>query len=145
MYAETFREGDILPIVEEGLHEKSLAAVVGEATRVSLIASRRLQLAAEKSGVTALIIRRWWNVTEKDLAALPTAAVTRWRISPFTSHAPPAPGLGRARWRVELLRCRGGEPRSWVVEACDATGRLSLPSELADRPHQAQARRTATR
>ena len=25
---------------------------------------------------------------------------------------PPAPGLGRARWQVDLLRCRGGEPRS---------------------------------
>jgi protein ImuA len=145
VYAETFRESDILPVVEEGLHEKGLAAVVGEATRVSLIASRRLQLAAEESGVTALIIRRWWTVGEKDLTALPTAAVTRWRISPFTSHAPPAPGLGRARWQVELLRCRGGEPRSWVVEACDATGRLSLPSELADRPHQTQARRAAAR
>jgi protein ImuA len=143
LYAEAFREGDVLPTMEEGLREKSLAAVVGEVTRLGLTASRRLQLAAEASGVTAFALRRWWTVAEKELTGLPTAAVTRWRISPFASHAPPAPGLGRARWQVELLRCRGGEPRSWIVEACDAKGRLALSADLAHRPDQAPQRRAA--
>ena len=145
IYAEAFRERDMLPLVEEGLREKGLAAVVGEVTRLGLTASRRLQLAAEASGVTALIIRRWWTVAEKDLVALPTAAVTRWRIAPVPSERMPAPGLGRERWQVELLRCRGGEPRTWILEACDAKGRLALPADLANRPDQAAARRATAR
>ena len=40
-----------------------LAGVVGEVSRLSLNASRRLQLCAGESGVTALIIRRWSNLT----------------------------------------------------------------------------------
>lgn len=143
VYAETFRERDILAVVEEGLREKGLAAVIGEVTRLGLTASRRLQLAAEGSGVAALMIRRWWTVAEKDLVALPTAAMTRWRIAPFASQAPPAPGLGRALWHVELVRCRGAEPRSWILEACDAKGCLALPTGLADRPDQAQDRHAA--
>src|SRR5918994_4802915 len=94
IYAEAARDQDILPLVEEGLHEKGLAAVVGEVTRLSLTASRRLQLAAERSGVTALLLRRWWTVAEKDLTRLPSAAVTRWRIAPAPSETLPAPGLG---------------------------------------------------
>jgi protein ImuA len=143
IYAEAARDRDILPLVEEGLHERGLAAVVGEVTRLGLTASRRLQLAAEGSGVTALIIRRWWTVAEKDLVKLPTAATTRWRIAPAPSEALPVPGLGRDRWQVELLRCRGAEPFTWIVEACNAKGRLALPADLADRPGQTSARRAA--
>src|SRR5919112_2560130 len=40
IYAEAARDQDILPLVEEGLHEKGLAAVVGEVTRLGLTASR---------------------------------------------------------------------------------------------------------
>ena len=145
IYADAFRERDVLPAMEEGLREKGLAAVVGEVTRLGLTASRRLQLAAEASGVTAFTLRRWWNVADKEATALPTAAVTRWRISPFASQAPPVAGLGRARWHVELLRCRGGEPRSWILEACDAKGGLTLPADLADRSDQAPPRRAAAR
>jgi protein ImuA len=145
IYAETFHERDVLTIMEEGLREQGLAAVIGEVTRLGLTASRRLQLAAEASGVPALALRRWWTVAEKEVTGLPSAAVTRWRIAPFASHAPPTPGLGRARWHVELLRCRGGEPHSWIVEACDAKGRLALPADLADGSDQAPQRRAAAR
>ncbi len=145
IYVETSHDRDILPLVEEGLHEKGLGAVVGEVTRLGLSASRRLQLAAESSGVTALLLRRWWTVAEKDLTRLPTAASTRWRVAPMESEPLPAPGLGRARWQVDLVRCRGAEPRTWILEACDAKGRLALPADLADRPDPAQVRRAATR
>ncbi len=141
IYAEAGRDRDVLPLVEEGLRERGLVAVVGEVTRLNLIASRRLQLAAEASGVTALLLRRWWTVAEKDLAALPSAAVTRWRIAPAPSEPVPAPGLGRAKWQVDLVRCSGGEPRSWILEACDAKGRLALATALASRPDPAAARR----
>ncbi len=143
IYAEAERGREILPLIEEGLREKGLAAVVGEVSRLGLTASRRLQLAAEDTGVTALIIRRWWTVAEKDLVHLPTAAATRWRIAPAPSEPMPAPGLGRERWQVELLRCRGAEPRTWILEACDAKGRLALPADLADRSDQAADRRAA--
>jgi protein ImuA len=143
IYAETLRDREILPVMEEGLRERGLAAVVGEVTRLGLTASRRLQLAAEASGVPAFALRRWWTVAERDLTVLPTVASTRWRLAPQASLAPPAPGLGRARWQVDLLRCRGGESRSWVLEACDATGRLALPSDRV--PLEAPLRRAAGR
>src|SRR5579864_1953018 len=52
---------DVLWAMEEGLRSKALAAVVGEVATLSLSASRRLQLAAEASGTTALSLRRWRN------------------------------------------------------------------------------------
>ena len=140
IYAETCRDADVLPLIEEGLHQKGLGAVIGEVSRLGLTASRRLQVAAEASGVPALIIRRWWTVAQKDLTKLPTAASTRWRVSPVPSEVVPAGGLKRGRWQVELVRCRGAEPRSWILEACDAQGRLALPANLADRQDQAQVR-----
>jgi protein ImuA len=140
IYAETCRDADVLPLIEEGLHQKGLGAVIGEVSRLGLTASRRLQVAAEASGVPALVIRRWWTVAQKDLTKLPTAASTRWRVSPVPSEVVPAGGLRRGRWQVELVRCRGAEPRSWILEACDAQGRLALPANLADRQDQAQVR-----
>jgi protein ImuA len=40
--------------------------------------------------------------------------------------------MGLARWRLDLLRCRGAEADSFTVEAYDATGRLAVPAELGD-------------
>jgi protein ImuA len=128
---------DVLAAMEEGLAHSGLAAVVGEFSgRLSLIASRRLQLAAEHSGVMAALLRRSRVFNDLALAA-PSAAVTSWRIAALPSHpplphAPSVPGLGRALWRLELTRCRGGELGSWNVEACDATGRLALAAGVAD-------------
>jgi protein ImuA len=44
----------------------------------------------------------------------------------------PVPGVGRARWLLELIRSRAGESADFEVEACDAKGRLALSSHLAD-------------
>jgi protein ImuA len=128
----------VLSVMEEGLRHRGLAGVVGELEgKLTLTASRRLQLAAEASGVTAIVLRRARQHDDPVLAE-PHAAVTRWRLAALPSapplrHAPDLPGLGRARWRLELLRCRGGEPATWIVEACDATGHLALASEFSDR------------
>jgi protein ImuA len=75
-------------------------------------AHRRLQLAAERSGVTALLLRRWRTGAEAAVErARPSAAVTRWRVAALPSaDIPGLPGIGWPRWRVELLRCRGGLP-----------------------------------
>jgi protein ImuA len=140
IYAETNRDADVLPLIEEGLHQKGLGAVIGEVSRLGLTASRRLQVAAEASGVPALVIRRWWTVAQRDLTKLPTAASTRWRVSPIPSEVVPAGSLKRGRWQVELVRCRGAQPRSWILEACDAQGHLALPANLANRQDQAQVR-----
>jgi protein ImuA len=128
----------VLPVMEEGLRHSGLAAVVAEHSgRLSLVASRRLQLAAEQAGILAILIRRSQSFDNPALNE-PTATVTRWRIAalpspPALPHAPDTPGLGRARWRLDLTRCRGGEPGSWIVEACDATGRLGLVPDTAHR------------
>jgi protein ImuA len=126
----------VLPAMEEGLRHPGLAAVVGEVSgRLTLVAARRLQLAAEQTGILAVALRRSRSFDDPALRE-PTAAVTRWRVAalpspPALPHAPATPGLGRARWRLDLMRCRGGEPGSWIVEACDATGRLTLVAGVA--------------
>ena len=138
------RDAEILWAMEEGLRAPGILAVVGEVGTLPTVASRRLQLAAERSGITALLLRRWRNSGQAaHERALPNAAVTRWRITALPSHAAPGePGVGRPRWRVELLRCRGGEPASWEIpgempggmEVPDATDHVSLAAALADRP-----------
>jgi protein ImuA len=143
IYCETWKDRDVLPAMEEGLRCKGLAGVVGEATRLSLNVSRRLQLCAGETGVTALLIRRWRHAGEKEQATEPNAAATRWRITPSPSPAGPFDEIDRQHWHVELLRVRGGEPRSWTLEACDATGHLALPAALAKRPAAAGEPRLA--
>jgi protein ImuA len=237
------RDAEILWAIEEGLAASGVAAVVGEIGTLPNVASRRLQLAAERSGVTAFALRRWRNACQATRERnLPNAAATRWRITALPSRpvlitlpmsapdpnirhprasiregiesaadhhsgmpvgvgqvstntalprefsrpcawlpgsqvlpAPrndecgsrgdpgaemseaavpdPSPGLipgsrrggawqepgvGRPRWRVELLRCRGGRPGCWEVEIehgtmIDATDTLSMAATLADR------------
>ena len=128
---------DVLATMEEGLRHPGLAAVVGEvAGRFNLIASRRLQLAAEQTGVMAIALRRSRQFDDPALME-PTAAMTRWRVAalpspPALAHAPSVPGLGPAHWRLTLTRCRGGGLGTWITEACDATGRLHLVSGAAD-------------
>ncbi len=143
------RDDEILWAVEEGLRPgpaAGLAAVVGEVGHLPMVAGRRLQLAAERSGVTALILRRWRNAAEAMAGRdQPSAALTRWRVAalPSTGIAD-EPGIAhrsspwaegpRPRWRVALLRVRGGAPGIWDVEVADATGHVCLSAELADRP-----------
>jgi protein ImuA len=127
LYAECGRDEDVLAVMEEGLRHGGLAAVVGEIGRVAMASTRRLQLAAEEGGTTALMLKRWRRNGEDPLG-LPSAAVTRWRIAPAASAPLPVAGVGRARWHIALARQRGGEPHEWMMEACDEKGRLALPA-----------------
>jgi protein ImuA len=131
IYLEAGDEPSVLACFEEGLRHAGLGAVVAEVARLSMTASRRLQLAAEGSGAIGVAIRRWRRQTEAADFGQPTAAVTRWRVSALPSTPLPVPGVGRARWQLELIRCRAGESADFEVEACDAKGRLALPSHLA--------------
>ena len=137
IYVEAGDEKSVLACFEEGLRHGGLGAVVAEVSRLSMTASRRLQLAAEGSGTIGLAVRRWRRQTEATDFGLPTAATTRWRVSALPSTPLSVPGIGRARWGVELVRCRGGESANFEVEACDANGCLALASALAYRPARA--------
>jgi len=141
------RDDEILWAMEEGLRAPGIAAVVGEVGALPAVASRRLQLAAERSGNIAFLLRRWRDGGQAARErALPNAAVTRWRITALPSQPPPIPsparggglgwglGVGYPRWRVELLRCRGGEPACWEMEVPNAADHVSLAAALADRP-----------
>ena len=135
--AEARGAAELLWAMEEGLKCRALAAVVGELDGLTLAASRRLQLAAEGSGVTAFVLNRHSRSAVVPLmmaAARPVAAVTRWRIAALPGRPKGEPGLAPERWLVELWRCRGGVPARWMVEACDATGHVLGADELADRP-----------
>ena len=95
-------------------------------------ATRRLQLAASEGGVPVVILRRWRRADSCPLSE-PSAAVTRWRIGAAPSVRLGLPGVGRACWHVELVRQRGGESFSLMLEACDGEGRLALPAAARDR------------
>jgi protein ImuA len=130
------RDAEILWAIEEGLRAPGIVAVVGEIGTLPAVASRRLQLAAEHSGITAFLLRRWRDggqaARERNL---PNAGVTRWRIVALPSlPLRDVPGVGRPQWRIELLRCRGGEPACWEMEVPDATDHVSLAAALANRP-----------
>ena len=125
------RAVDALWAMEEALRCSTLSAVLGELEGLDLTASRRLQLAAESSGVTGFLLDlsagapgfrngRWRERGPEGLSA----AVTRWRLDAAPSQdeedsAPrPAgglPGLGAPRWSVALERCRGGRPGRWTL------------------------------
>jgi len=130
IYVEAADETSVLACFEEGLRHGGLGAVVAEVARLSMTASRRLQLAAESSGAIGIAIRRWRRQTEAADFGQPTASVTRWRVSALPAAPLPVPGVGRARWQLELIRCHAGECADFEVEACDAKGRLALPSDL---------------
>ncbi|WP_037155869.1 ImuA family protein [Rhizobium freirei] len=139
IYVEAGDEKALLSCMEEGLRHGGLGAVVGELARLSMTASRRLQLSAENSGTIGIAIRRWRRQTEASDFGQPTASATRWRVSVLPSSPLPVPGVGRARWLLELIRCRAGESADFEVEAPDAKGRIALPSDLVHGSSQAEA------
>ncbi|MEN3746033.1 damage-inducible mutagenesis protein [Sphingomonas sp. HF-S3] len=141
IHVEAGSDTNVLLAMEECLRHPGLAGVVGEVAKLSTTASKRLQLAAEASGSTAFVFRRAARIGDQTEG---TAAVTRWRVLAAPSKPLGIPSLGRPRWEVQLERNRGGVPKSWIVEACDAQGRLALPSQLADRPAATEGRRFAS-
>lgn len=130
------RDGDVLWVLEEGLRSKAPAAVLGETASGGPIALRRLQLAAETSGVAALLLRPFAAKTAPGPA--PGPVLSRWRIES-------AGGGDRLSlcWRVELQRCRGGTPGTWLVEWCDETGGFAVAPELRHRPARPAAQAAA--
>ncbi|BAK86126.1 hypothetical protein GLX_29720 (plasmid) [Komagataeibacter medellinensis NBRC 3288] len=58
IYVAASSDVDVLACFEEALRHQGLGAVVAEVARLSMTASRRLQLAAETSGALGIAIRR---------------------------------------------------------------------------------------
>jgi len=111
IFMDVHSEKDALWITEEALKCEGLSAVVAELNNVSLIESRRLQLAVETGGVTGFILRKDANKKAS------TIATARWKISPLPSVTQEGlPGIGFPRWQVELLKVRNGNPGSFVIE-----------------------------
>jgi protein ImuA len=117
IYVEAGDEKSVLACFEEGLRHRGLGAVIAEVARLSMTASRRLQLAAEGGEAIGLTLRRWRRQAEAADFGQPTAATTRWRVTTLPSTPLPVPGVGRARWLVELVRCRGGGSANFELEA----------------------------
>lgn len=144
------RDDDLLWALEEGLRTPGIAAVVGEIGRLPMVAGRRLQLAAERSGIPALLLRRWRTGVEAAAERTrPSVALTRWRVAslpsvPEAGEPGPAGLIGTPRWRVELLRCHGAKAAGlswdlpWDVPAdlgeADASDAVRLPAGMGDRP-----------
>jgi protein ImuA len=143
-------DAEVLWAMEEGLRCRRLAAVVGEVEGLDRLAGRRLQLAAEASldgrgphetsatsAVTAFALHRRFRPPRAGRAA--SAALSRWRVTASASGDQLGESfIGRPRWRLDLLRCRGAAPGSWQVEWDDAACGFSLAPALRDRSLGAQ-------
>lgn len=132
IFAEPRDDAALLAVVEDAVRDGTPAAIVAEASRVSMVATRRLQLAAADADMPVLLLRRRRS-READPLVEPSAAWTRWRIASASSERLSVSGVGRPRWSVELARQRGGEGFSLIVEGCDETGRLAVPAALGHR------------
>lgn len=106
----------------------AIAAVIieqsGRADAIDLTATRRLGLAAARSGVLTLLLRAG--------APVPSAAQSRWQVAAAVSTPLAANAPGLSAIDIRLLRHRGG--------LADVSARLEWDS---DRRHFAPARRAA--
>ena len=132
IYAQPRDDAALLAVVEDAIRDGTPAAVVAEAAKVSMVATRRLQLVAAEADIPVLLLRRWRGRSQDPLGE-PSAAWTRWRIASAPSQRLTVAGVGRARWSVELARQRTGESFSLIVEGCDETGCLAVPAALGHR------------
>ena len=105
---------DALWAMEEGLRCAAISCVIGEIWGdpkvLDFTATRRLAVAAERSGVPC------WLVRLGGIANL-SGARMRWRlasipslINPFDARAPGTPA-----WDAELFRARGAPPGRWTT------------------------------
>ncbi len=146
------RDQDLLWGLEQAVAVGSVALVLGEMEAAAgrtgeavcgLTESRRLQLAADRSGVPLLLLRGAGT-------APASAARSRWRIAPLSGGSRPGgleaddgmqsrsgfadPGLmAMTRWQVALERSRSERPGAWEVEWNHEAHHFRLVAPLADR------------
>lgn len=111
IFIDVQSEKEVLWVMEKALKCEGLAAVIAEVKEISIVQSRRLQLAIESSKVTGFLLRN----DPKKLVTNTCAA--RWKITPIPSTLEDElPGVGFPRWQVDLLRVRNGNPLSSKLE-----------------------------
>ena len=114
--------------------------VWGQARQLDLVASRKLTLAAQMSGVTALLLR-------VGAEPQPSTAETRWIVR--AAHSPPAASWsawGAPVFDAQLVRNRHGPVGRWIMEwkcnECLFEKPAAVPQPVAaapaHRPHQAE-------
>jgi protein ImuA len=123
----TTTEIEALWALEEGLRSGVVSLAVGAVEAASLLATRRLDLAARAAGATVALIK---TRPARDLSA----ARRRWRVAPHPSGPHPwdPKASGSPRWRVTLERSRDGASGAWILEQDLETHRLRLVEKLAD-------------
>ncbi|MFL6760165.1 MAG: ImuA family protein [Sphingomonas sp.] len=130
IHVETRDARDALWAMEEGVRCSCLSAVIGEIwgdpRTLDFTATRRLAVAAERSGTPC------WLVRLGGTANL-SGARMRWRIASAPSLIndldPRAPGM--PAWDAELFRARGMPPGRWAVTR--EADRFHLVAEPRDR------------
>ncbi len=145
----TVRAADVeaaLRTTADALACDALGAVVletfGEARQLDLVASRKLTLAAQSSGVPALLLRT-------GAAPAPSTAETRWIVR--AAHSPPSSSWsawGAPVFDASLVRNRHGPVGRWIMEwkcdECQFSEPSSYPQPVAaapaHRPHHAATR-----
>ena len=146
----TVRAADVdtaLRTAADALACDALGSVVlevwGEARPLDLVASRKLTLAAQLSGVTALLLR-------VGAEPQPSTAETRWIVR--AAHSPPAVSAwGAPLFDAQLVRNRHGPVGRWIMEwksdECLFNKPAAYPQPVAaapdHRPHQTAQQRRA--
>ena len=126
--------------MEEGVRCAGLSAVIGEIwgdpAALDFTATRRLAVAAERSGVACWLVRLGGSANL-------SGARMRWRLASAPSLAnaldPRAPGA--PAWDAELFRARGAPPGRWSVARDSAS--FHLAAEPGDRALGESERLTA--
>jgi len=121
---------DALWAMEEGLRCPGLSAVIGElwgdAPALDFTATRRLAVAAERSGVPCWLVRLGGHANL-------SGARMRWRVAsaPSLIHPLDPRAPGRPAWDAELFRARGCPPGRWTI--AHDSGAFHLVAEPGDR------------
>jgi len=131
---------DALWAMEEGVRCACLSAVIGELwgdpRALDFTATRRLAVAAERSGTPCWLVRLGGN------ASL-SGSRMRWRVASAPSLLNPldvrAPGL--PAWDAELFRARGMPPGRWII--AHEADRFHLVAGAGDRALDEDQRFTA--
>jgi protein ImuA len=110
VFVDLQTQKEVVWAMDEALKCSALSSVVGEVRELDFTASRRMQLAAEQSGVTCFVLRKH----REQQKITPTASVSRWKVGHLSSvPIDGLPGIGHPQWKVELLRIRNGRTGSW--------------------------------
>lgn len=119
---------DLLWGLEEGLRSGAVDAVIGEPTTpLSMTASRRLQLAAERGKALGLILTGLQRSDVDATQLSPSTLTSRWHVGPMPSSSADAdkdlenPTLEthalESMWQVRLLKHRTASAANWSVRA----------------------------